>query len=1328
MREKKINFIRSIISHSNPDIIYLIDINKEIIISPSLENFYDGRNALFVRKDIIINIKSEENLFISDIGIIFSYYPPNKNIDFANKLINYINDNYIIIGDMNLHSNNKLKEFIISNKIKIVGEESLQTIMIYKNENDYVAHQLKYAPSDHMLLLLKIIRKFKAKSFYSIKLNFDYKFNLINAILSGNNKIWRKPKINIEEKKILVKKSFFGSIINLAINSFMHNNSHGIYSIFNIMPNNISNKFINLNNKDELISEWKEYMNHKDNKEYFTITEFITTFPQDKYDELFNLLNTPVKNGKYSLTKNEKIEKLITYKYLEIHRSKSLAINSDAIPLHLISEILLKYIKDTLKDNEIDKALEIIQQILNNIFKYVNNLVKNNTMEEGESFLLLKSKQDKLNRANTRLIFISPAIMQMYEALTFRQIDKELTELLKSWSNKIFAGIADGSTFSMIHALIKYVNDKNIKGFYKIDIAAGYDNINLNLLNQMISEEENLSQRTKVLIRNWIILVKDIDLWIGGNLVKQNKGIAMGYVYSPIIFVYYINKLLKEISFYYNDIFSYIDDLVILIHNSDNIINKLKIITETLKTGGLSIKIKKSQIIINQIDKNEIAQIKKKFDINITDKTVILGREIMLYKSMILPDNQEYIQIINQEIRTLPNFLPLKIKKILYNGKYLAKTRFLGLMIAITDKKMVQQILKKTWLFFKIGNNKFSYKQVIIISWNIFRLCINAYTFEIIEFKVAEKLVEYYKLNALNSEYSKEITIFLTYNNNKNLKIYLYNVLIIAKDKSRRILGYGTKKEYLDDAYAGALIAIAQILNLSLEYSATRIRIITKSSVINKKLMPLKADSVCKSQFDKAIDEFNNSHRNIKIVIQMDNANSIIKNLDHQIYEKIREYKSNKKTLEEDIYFKDILNQEDLDKDINQNKKNLFLLYRKTTNDLFKDNFVAIYRNGINLIRDRNTQRIDNYIKKEWEIISEELNAFIKEKIYTNIESIDKLIKKINIQLDSSIFNLFKDNYIWKQSWYGAKLLSDQIWNKLREQITIDLAENKYSNNKNINWFKLHILINKIGIADNYLWINQLLFGHIENINSKQIALIKFYEDIINDIWTLFFNKKFDKLNKINIIQLIGNKKINKEKEKIFNIEKKISNYKALNLFDKYIELFEINNQIIFIPLTEKIKFYVDLIEKNKAASTLVQAYKIKIKELSNKENIKEYLSSYTANIDKLDIISIKNTYPWKINNETIKPSQKIKHIEYINRMMKFLNFTIDSLWNKNPDKNIDIITWIWEYTIAYKTDWENLDKMANIFDSYAGLDYNDQDYFKESLIDINIGNDYEDE
>ena len=146
--------------------------------------------------------------------------------------------------------------------------------------------------------------------------------------------------------------------------------------------------------------------------------------------------------------------------------------------------------------------------------------------------------------------------------------------------------------------------------------------------------------------------------------------------------------------------------------------------------------------------------------------------------------------------------------------------------------------------------------------------------------------------------------------------------------------------------------------------------------------------------------------------------------------------------------------------------------------------------------------------------------------------------------------------------------------------------------------------------------------------------------------------------------------------DKVVRVLKQGDNFgqKALNLFDKYIELFEINNQIKFIPLTEKIKFYVDLIEKNKAASTLVQAYKIKIKELSNKENIKEYLSSYTANIDKLDIISIKNTYPWKINNETIKPLQKIKHIEYINRMMKFLNFTIDSLWNKSPDKNIDII------------------------------------------------------
>ena len=160
----KMECIKNVINNNNFDFIYLIDCTNhlEFILFNGFKKYSDGRNLLFIRDNIHVDVKIEKNLFIVNNNIVFTYVVPgkNKDNDICNKIINFLeNKNYTIFGDFNFKSNKSLLKYVDN----FNGEDSLQVGIV--NNIPYFVKKLN-APSDHYMVSIKCKLKLK----YSLRL------------------------------------------------------------------------------------------------------------------------------------------------------------------------------------------------------------------------------------------------------------------------------------------------------------------------------------------------------------------------------------------------------------------------------------------------------------------------------------------------------------------------------------------------------------------------------------------------------------------------------------------------------------------------------------------------------------------------------------------------------------------------------------------------------------------------------------------------------------------------------------------------------------------------------------------------------------------------------------------------------------------------------------------------------------------------------------------------------------------------------------------------------------------------------------------------------
>ena len=144
----KMEALRNVLNNNRYEFIFLIDCNNYIdyINLNGFRKFSDNRNVLFIKDNIHNEVKIEKNLFIVD-KIAFAYILPKCNKNFKTKIIDLINNNYVIFADWNLKSNKDLNKYVK----KFNGEDSLQIGVI--NNNPIRVTKIK-APSDHLIVII----------------------------------------------------------------------------------------------------------------------------------------------------------------------------------------------------------------------------------------------------------------------------------------------------------------------------------------------------------------------------------------------------------------------------------------------------------------------------------------------------------------------------------------------------------------------------------------------------------------------------------------------------------------------------------------------------------------------------------------------------------------------------------------------------------------------------------------------------------------------------------------------------------------------------------------------------------------------------------------------------------------------------------------------------------------------------------------------------------------------------------------------------------------------------------------------------------------------
>lgn len=670
-RDAKIEFIRNILNNNNNiDFIFLIDVNNiDYVLIEGYNKYTDGRNILFIKNNIHNNVIIENNVFNVDNIIKFAYLIPKENKGLKEKIIEFINNKDIIIGDLNVKSNDLYKN--IKNSY---GESSLQTILINKRPIHY---KKIAAPSDHNIII------------YDIKLKIKFNTNLRICELDENE---NKKQI----KNILENKEFrFKPKVTLRKYNYYFNDREKL--------------------NDEILDE---YINNNVRKAYKKYNYLWKNFRKEPFlgtvvnDNIIKTFAKHLKSKEDKIYCNLIIDDDIKFKEGYLKKTKSNALNYDYVKLNTIYNAVYEYIYTNYKERKEGKNKEIINNIIRQINKCKGKLRAN-------TFFLLKNK--KLEDFNdVRMIVIMPVLVKLYETIIFDEVNEFLSELILK-DDYQYGGVRNGSTYRALFNLRKKMEECNekIRATLLLDMTKGYDSINLDKLEEMVERIQN--KRIKMLLLNWVYMVKNLDLVMNDKIVKKTRGVPMGLTLSPLMFVFYVHNILS--SFNKNNIVLYIDDIATFIPQSFNN-NQADLFIEnlinTLKEYDLEINKKKSVIISN--DDHFIKKYKNIFDFKDGEK--YLGRELKIgLDGKLTNDDRCYFD--GKKLKGMPYWINFAIKRLIYNGALDARMRYKFYMWPTDNINIRKKIWEKSWNMYKSGESKYNYVQMSLVSTNIFRYMID---------------------------------------------------------------------------------------------------------------------------------------------------------------------------------------------------------------------------------------------------------------------------------------------------------------------------------------------------------------------------------------------------------------------------------------------------------------------------------------------------------------------------------------------------------------------------------------------------------------------------
>ena len=700
-RMGKIELVRNVLNNNNNiDFIFLIDVkNIEFMLLEGYSKFTDNRNILFIKSNIVADVRIMDNFFKVNNDFVFAYLVPNADIVSKNRILNEIMNNTVIFGDLNIKSNKEIFNCVN----EVYGENTLQTVLINKKP---IKYKKINAPSDHVILLYDVYLKINLSSNLKLcEIDEEVSKKTIKKILNGEDFRY-KPKIKIRKYNYVM--SDRERVNDEILEDYINNNVSKAYKKYSYLWKGFRREpFLGTKVNQNIIDTFAVHLKANKNKVYRNI----------EIDENIKFIDNDNK-----------------------FYCKSVALNYDYIKLRSICKAINEYIDDKKKRKEFMK----IENIITNVLRWLNKM---KFKLRANTFFLMKDK--KLENFNhVRMIIIMPTLIKIYESLIINEVQDYLSNLIISDKYQ-WGGVSGGSTYRAMYNLReKCKNLGRTKALILFDMIKGYDSVDLDILSDMVLDIQD--KRVKYLINNWIVLAKNLDIVMNNDVVKKGRGVPMGLSMSPIMFVYYVHIALKNVD--KSNLVLYMDDIAMIIpesFNNNKVDVKINELIENLSYFDLVINKKKSVFISND---PYIIQ-KYSTDYVFEDSQKYLGRELKIgLDNNVINDDRFYFD--GKYIKGTPAWINFAIKRLIYNGALDARLRFKFYMWPTSDKEIRKALWEKAMKFYRSYDSNYSYVQMTFVSTNIFRYMLDPF---LIKDCYIDLLVNNIDINIVNNKIKENL-------------------------------------------------------------------------------------------------------------------------------------------------------------------------------------------------------------------------------------------------------------------------------------------------------------------------------------------------------------------------------------------------------------------------------------------------------------------------------------------------------------------------------------------------------------------------------------------
>lgn len=545
------------------------------------------------------------------------------------------------------------------------------------------------------------------------KVKSSVTYKVIGNILDGKN--------CFNDNRRIIKKFFYKPVkgpfdIHLSILSdIVSGNLKTVFKYFNALwTGSRREPFLGYSIPDCIVDSYKKLLKHDDNKKYFKIPIPI------RMDT-----NLIPKNEMAALLKNNKELSKVKSRW-KVY-SSSEAANFDMFKIKDILKGIKIWLEKKYNGLECRQTVAIknFQDTLRKIIFAYNEFFEWNF---ALTFFLMKDA--KLKSANdVRMIMLTPTFIKIYEVFIYKEVSGFIEG--KFGRKSYQCGAHHGSSTYQAMVRIRDIAKKlNATGILCLDIAKGYESVNLDRLKEAVDLTlSGIDNRVEWLLDVWILMVRNMDIVIAGNVVKKTVGIPMGLILSPLMFILYVDYALKWVLKDYITMF--IDDINIAVGNNLGIIDSVEYvqsIINKLSSVGLSINYRKAVLITDDVILGN--KFRKKFVwLKVEKEGKFLGKEILFLNGNLCNNEAPlFLDVSPNNIKLLPDGTPLFIKQLVFVGAVECRTRYKAIMWNIGKRHVKDLIIDRAFNFFKNSFANLEKINLLIFSTNYLRLFLDMAT------------------------------------------------------------------------------------------------------------------------------------------------------------------------------------------------------------------------------------------------------------------------------------------------------------------------------------------------------------------------------------------------------------------------------------------------------------------------------------------------------------------------------------------------------------------------------------------------------------------------